>query len=70
MKEDDFFSELKNKSPDDNEVERTKQIIKIFDISNGEEITRFNMNSDIFLLADVLLKFIKVSTKCYGINPL
>ena len=31
MKED-FFSNLKNKCPDDEEIERTKEIIKIFNI--------------------------------------
>ena len=39
LKKEDFFSKLKNKCPDDEEIERTKEIIKIFDIKNGEELT-------------------------------
>ena len=39
LKKEDFFSKLKNKCPDDKEIERTKEIIKIFDIKNGEELT-------------------------------
>ena len=37
--EKDFFSKLKKKCPDDEEIERTKEIIKIFDIKNGEQLT-------------------------------
>ena len=37
LKKEDFFSKLKNKSPDDSEIERTKEIIKIFDFENGEK---------------------------------
>ena len=32
LKKEDFFSKLKNKNPDDEEIERTKEIIKIFNI--------------------------------------
>ena len=35
----DFFSKLKNKCPDNEEIERTLDIINIFNIKNGEEIT-------------------------------
>ena len=40
LKRKDFFSELKNKCPDDEEIERTKEIIKLCDIKNGEELTK------------------------------
>ena len=37
LKKEDFFSKLKNDYPDDEEIERTKQIIKVFHMKNGEE---------------------------------
>ena len=40
LKIEDFFSKLKNKCPDDDEIERTKEVIKSFDIKNGEELTK------------------------------
>ena len=42
----------------------------MFDIRNGEQLTKLYCKSDVFLLADVIEKFVKVSTKDYGINPL
>ena len=36
LKKEDFFSKLKNKCPDDEEIERTLDIIKRFNIKNGE----------------------------------
>ena len=70
LKKEDFFSKIKNKGPDDIEIERTKQTIKIFNIKNGEELTRLYMKTDIILLAGVFEKFIKVSTKEFGGNSL
>ena len=35
-KKEDFFSKLKNKGRDDDEIERTKEFIKLFVIKNGE----------------------------------
>ena len=69
MKKEDFFSKLKNGSPDDNELERTKEIIKLFEIKNGEELTEKYLKSDVLLLACVFEKFIKVSVNEIGINP-
>ena len=54
LKKEDFFSKLKNKCPDDDEIERTKEIIKLFDIKNGEELTKLYCKNDVFLLADVM----------------
>ena len=34
LKKEDFFSKLKNKCPDDEEIQRTKEIIEIFNIKN------------------------------------
>ena len=70
IKKEDFFSKLKNKCPDDDEIERTKEILKLFDIKNGEELTNLYCKSDFILLADVMEKFVKVSTKEIKINRL
>ena len=40
LKRQNFFSNLKNECPDDDEIERTKEIIKLFDIKNGDDITK------------------------------
>ena len=66
----DFFSKLKNKCPDDKEIDRTREIIKKFNIKNGEELTQLYLKSDVILLADVFEKFIKISVEEFGINPL
>ena len=70
LKRENFFSKLKNDYPDDEEIERTKEIIKIFNNKNGEELTKLYCKSDVILLADVMEKFVKVSFEEYGINPL
>ena len=63
----DFFSKLKNDYPYDDEIERTKEIIKLFNIKDGEELTRLYCKSDIILLTDIMEKFVKVSFEEYGI---
>ena len=70
LEKKDFFSKLKNKCPDDEEMQRTKEIIEIFNIKNGKELTQLYLKSDVILLADVFEKFIKISIEEYGINPL
>ena len=70
LKKEDFFSKLKNGYPDDEEVQRTMDIIKRFNIKNGEELTEIYLKSDVLLLACVFEKFIKVSVNEFGINPL
>ena len=69
-KKEDFFSKLKNGCPSDDEIQETKGIIEIFDIKNGEELTKLYLKSGVILLADVFEKIVKVSTKEYGKNPL
>ena len=39
LKKEDFFNKLKNGYPDDKEIERTKEIIRKFNIKNGEQLT-------------------------------
>ena len=65
-----FFSKLKKKCSDDEEIKRTMDIIKRFNIKNGEELTEIYLKSDVLLLACVFEKFIKVSISEFGINPL
>ena len=69
LKKEDSFSKLKNNFLDDEEIERTKQIIELFDFKNGEEVTKLYLKSDVILLT-VLEKFVKISTEEYGNNPL
>ena len=66
----DFFSKLKNKCPDDIEIDRTREIIKKFDIKDGKELTQLYCKSDVLLLTCVFEKFIKVSQNEFGISPL
>ena len=70
MKKEGFFSKLKNKCPDDEEIERTREILKKFNIKNGEELTQLFLKSDVLLLTCIFEKFIKVSVNEYGINLL
>ena len=70
LNKEDFFSKLKNKCPGDEELERTKQIIKLFNIKNGEELTQLYLKIDVLLLTCVFEKFIKVSVNELRINPL
>ena len=65
-----FFSKLKNKCPDDKEIDRTREIIRKFNIKDGKEITDIYCKSDVLLLACVFEKFIKVSQKEFGVSPL
>ena len=70
LRKKDFLSKLKNTYPDYEEIQRTKEIIEIFNIKNGEEMTQLYLKSDVILLTDVFEKFIKISIEEYGINPL
>ena len=60
---------MKNDYPSDEEIERTKEIIKRFNIKNGE-LTQIYLKSDVLLLDCVFEKFVKVSVNELGINPL
>ena len=60
---------MKTKCPDDEEIERTKEIIENLSFKNGEELTEITLKSDVFLLACVFEKFKKVSVNEFGINP-
>ena len=45
-------------------------IIKRFNIKNGEELTQLYLKSDVLLLTCVFEKIIKVLVNEFGINPL
>ena len=70
LKKEHFFSKLKNKYPDDEEIQRTMDIIERFNIKNGEELTEIYLKSDLLLLACVFEKFIEISVNPYDTNPL
>ena len=49
LKKEDFFSKLKNKCPDDKEIDRTREIIKKFNIETGKKLTELYCKSDVLL---------------------
>ena len=61
LKKEYLFSKLKNDYPIDKEIERTKEIIKRFNIENGEELTQIYLKSHVLLLTCAFEKFVKVS---------
>ena len=65
-----YFSKTKNKIPDQEEIDRTNEIIKLFNIKNGRELTELYNKADVILLADIFEKFIKVPISEFGINLL
>ena len=70
LEKKDFFIKLKNKCPDDDEIERTMDLIDKFNIKNGEKLTEIYLKSDVLLLTCVFEKLIKVSINEFRINPL
>ena len=70
LKKKGCFSRLKNDYHSDKEIERTEEIIKLFDIKNGEELTQLYLKSDVLLVTCAFQEFIKVSVTEFGINPL
>ena len=65
-----YYSKTKNEIPDQDEINRTNEIIKLFNIKNARELTELYNKADIILLADIFEKFLKVSKIEFGINPL
>ena len=48
LKKEDCFSKLKIDYQSDEEIERTEEIIILFNIKNGEELTRLYLKSHVF----------------------
>ena len=65
-----MFRNLKNKCPDDEEIDRTMDFIEKFKIKNGEELTQIYLKSDVLILDCSFEKFKNVSVNEFGINPL
>ena len=61
---------MKNGYPDDEETERTMEILKRFNIKIGEELREIFLIGDVLLLACVFEKFVNVSVNEFGINSL
>ena len=51
-------------------IDRTKEIIKLFNIKNSTDLPELYNETDVILLADIFENFIKVSISEFGINPL
>ena len=57
LKKEDFFTELRNKCTDNEEPERTKEIIKTFDNKMREKLGQLYLKIDVILLAEVFENF-------------
>ena len=67
---EDFWSILKQTTPSLEEINRTQEIIKKYDLKNGQELTKLYLKMDVLQLTDVFENFVEKSTLEYGINPL
>ena len=63
LTKEDIWSTLKQSHPSDEEINRTKGIIKKFDIKNGQELTMFCLQMDVLQIADVFENFVESSTR-------
>ena len=68
MKKDEFFSKLRNKCPGDEKIEGTNENRKLFNLRNGEELTKLFLKTDPVLLTCVFEKFLQVSINELDIN--
>ena len=66
----DFWSTLKQTTPSLEEINRTQEIIKKYDLKNGQELTELYLKMDVLQLSDVFENFVEKATLEYGINPL
>ena len=53
LTKEDFWSTLKQTTPADEEINRTQEIIKKFNVKNGQELTMTYLKMDVLQLADV-----------------
>ena len=57
LQKEDLFSKLKNKRPSDEEKEKTKKVLNLFNIKNGEELTQLYLEVMFFNLHVFLVIF-------------
>ena len=53
LTKEDFWSTLKQTTPADEEINRTQEINKKFNVKNGQELTMTYLKMDVLQLADV-----------------
>ena len=59
---EDFWSTLKQTTPPDEEINRTQEIIKKFNVKNGQVLTMLYLKMDVLQLADVFENFVEKAT--------
>ena len=69
LTKEDFWSTLKKTTQPDEEIYRTQEIIKKFNVKNGQELTMLYLKMDVLQLADVIDNFFEATLE-YSINPL
>ena len=69
LKKENFWSTQKQAYPSDEEINRTQEIIKKFNVKNGQELTMLYLKMDVLQLADVFEHFVEKATLEYSINP-
>ena len=67
---EDFWSTLKQTTPPDEEINRTQESIKKFNVKIGQELTELYLKMDVLHLAEVIENFVEKATLEYSINPL
>ena len=67
---EDFWSTLKQTTPSLEEINRTQEIIRKYDLKNGQELTELYLKMDVLQLTEVFENFVEKSTLEFGINPL
>ena len=70
LTKEDFWSKLKQTTPPDEENNRTQEIIKKFNVKNGQELSMLYLKMDVLQLVDVFENFVEKATLEYSINPL
>ena len=67
---EDFWSTLKQTTPSLEEINRRQEIIKKYDLKNGQELTELYLKMDVLQLTEVFENFVEKATLEYSINPL
>ena len=60
LKKEDFFSNLQNDIPNDEKIERNKEVIELFNTKHSKELTKLCVKSVVVLLICVFEKFLKL----------